>query len=101
MWAAVAAVTSPSRSARVGPWSTTWRALESPHVRGDQGDQLMSNLSVRARIVLIVVVFSVVALALTLLSISSLNGLRDAMNEISERDTTAQLSLTISRDLEA
>jgi Methyl-accepting chemotaxis protein (MCP) signalling domain/Four helix bundle sensory module for signal transduction len=61
----------------------------------------MSSFSVRARIVLIVVVFSLVALALTWLSISSLNGIRDAMNEISGRHTIAQLSLTISRDLEA
>ena len=61
----------------------------------------MSSLSVRARVVLIVAVFSGVALALTLLSISSLGGLRDAMNEIAERHTIAQMALTISRDLEA
>ncbi len=61
----------------------------------------MSSFSVRARIVLIVVVFSIVALALTWLSISSLTGIRDAMNEITDRRTIAQLSLTLSRDLEA
>ena len=61
----------------------------------------MSSFSVRARIVLIVAVFSIVALALTWLSISSLSGIRDAMNEITERRTIAQLSLTLSRDLEA
>jgi uncharacterized phage infection (PIP) family protein YhgE len=61
----------------------------------------MSSLSVRARIVLIVAVFSVVSLALTWLSISSLDGLRDALNELTERRTIVQLSLTLSRDFEA
>ena len=60
----------------------------------------MSSLSIRARIVLIVMVFSAVALALTLVSISSLNGIQDAMNESSERRTIVQLALTLSRDFE-
>jgi hypothetical protein len=61
----------------------------------------MSNLSVRARVILIVVVFSIVALAVTALSNHSLTGATEAIAELGERQALTRSTLGLSRDFEA